>query len=201
MKFPYPQLEIQGITNKKVLSAIRNLPRELFVAPELHTNAYINAPLPIDCGQTISQPFIVAYMTEQLELKPTDKVLEIGTGSGFQTAVLAQLVQEVYTIEVYPELSHKAQQVLEKLGYKNIKYKFGDGKAGWQEFAPFDAIIITAVAKELPSLLLEQLKVGGRMILPLEVDNGGQYLFLITKLSAGKIIKRKLIEVRFVPLL
>ena len=130
MKFPYPQLEAQGITNKKVLSAIRNLPRELFVAPELHTNAYINAPLPIDCGQTISQPFIVAYMTEQLELKPTDKVLEIGTGSGFQTAALAQLVQEVYTIEVYPELSRQAQQVLEKLGYKNIKYKVGDGKAG-----------------------------------------------------------------------
>jgi len=201
MKFPYPQLEIQGITNKKVLSTIRNLPWELFVASELHTNAYINAPLPIDCGQTISQPFIVAYMTEQLELKPTDKVLEIGTGSGFQTAALAQLVQEVYTIEVYPELSHKAQQVLEKLGYKNIKYKVGDGKAGWQEFVPFDAIIITAVAKELPSLLLEQLKIGGKMILPLELDNWEQYLFLVNKTSEGKIIKRKLIPVRFVPLL
>ena len=130
MKFPYPQLETRGITNKKVLSAIRNLPRELFVAPELRTSAYINAPLPIACGQTISQPFIVAYMTEQLELKPTDKVLEIGTGSGFQAAVLAQLVQEVYTVEVYPELSRQAQQVLEKLGYQNIKYQVGDGKLG-----------------------------------------------------------------------
>ena len=201
MKFPYPQLENQGITNKKVLSAIRNLPRELFVAPELQASAYINAPLPIACGQTISQPFIVAYMTEQLELKPTDKVLEIGTGSGFQAAVLAQLVQEVYTVEVYPELSQKAQQVLEKLGYKNIEYKVGDGKLGWPEFAPFEAIIITAVAQELPSLLLEQLKVGGRMILPLELDNGEQYLFLVNKTSEGKIIKRKLIPVRFVPLL
>src|SRR5437764_12559910 len=138
MKYPYPQLENQGITDKKVLKAIRCLPRELFVAPELDKSAYINAPLPIDCGQTISQPFIVAYMTEQLELKPTDKVLEIGTGSGFQAAVLAQLVQEVYTVEVYPELSHQAQQVLEKLGYHNIKYKVGDGKLGWPEFAPFE---------------------------------------------------------------
>jgi protein-L-isoaspartate(D-aspartate) O-methyltransferase len=127
---PYPELESQGITDKKVLEAIRHLPRELFVAPKLRKNAYINAPLPIACGQTISQPFIVAYMTEKLELKATDKVLEIGTGSGFQAGVLAQLVHQVYTIEVYPELTEQARQVLNELGYQNIKYKIGDGKEG-----------------------------------------------------------------------
>ena len=130
MKNPYSELESQGITDKKVLKVIRSLPRELFVADEYHQQAYINAPLPIDCGQTISQPFIVAYMTEKLGLKPTDRVLEIGTGSGFQTAVLAQLVAEVYTIEVYPELSQKAQKLLNKLGYKNVKYRIEDGKLG-----------------------------------------------------------------------
>ena len=130
MKYPYPQLENQGITDKKVLKAIRCLPRELFVAPELDKSAYINAPLPIDCGQTISQPYIVAYMTEQLELKPTNKVLEIGTGSGFQAGVLAQLVQEVYTVEKHEKLSKQAQKILTELGYKNVKYLIGDGKEG-----------------------------------------------------------------------
>ena len=128
--FPYPQLEAQGIKNKKVLAAIRHLPRELFVNEEYHERAYDNSPLPIDCGQTISQPFIVAYMTEKLELRETDKVLEIGTGSGFQTAVLAQLTSEVYTVEFYPELSQEAQKLLGKLGYKNVKYRIGDGKLG-----------------------------------------------------------------------
>ena len=117
MKNPYPQLEIQGITNKKILQVIRSLPRELFVSDKYCEISYENFPLPIDCGQTISQPFIVAYMTEKLEIKKTDKVLEIGTGSGFQTAVLAQLVSEVYTVEIYPELSHKAQKLLGKLGF------------------------------------------------------------------------------------
>jgi len=197
----YLELESQGITNKRVLSAICSLPRELFVAPELRESAYINAPLPIDCGQTISQPFIVAYMTEQLELKPTDKVLEIGTGSGFQAAVLAQLVHGVYTIETYSKLSHRAQQILNKLGYQKIKYQIGDGKLGWSEFAPFDKIIVTALAQKIPAKLIEQLKNDGKMILPLDLDNGEQYLFLITKSSEGKIKKRKLIPVRFVPLL
>jgi protein-L-isoaspartate(D-aspartate) O-methyltransferase len=130
MKNSYPYLEEQGIDNLKVLSAIRSLPRELFVAQELKEYAYIDSPLSIDCGQTISQPFIVAYMTEQLDLKPTDKVLEIGTGSGFQAAVLAQLVQEVYTIEIHKKLSQKAQQTLKGLDFHNIHYKVGDGKEG-----------------------------------------------------------------------
>jgi protein-L-isoaspartate(D-aspartate) O-methyltransferase len=130
MKNPYPYLELQGIANRRVLKALRNLPRELFVPKDYQEFACQDNPLPIDCGQTISQPFIVAYMTEQLELKETDRVLEIGTGSGFQAGVLTQLVQEVYTVEVYPELTQKAQRVLNQLGYKNIKYKVGDGKAG-----------------------------------------------------------------------
>lgn len=130
MKILYPLLESQGITNPKVLNAIRSLPREFFVAQALKELAYCDSPLPIACEQTISQPFIVAYMTEQLELKTSDKVLEIGTGSGFQAGVLAQLVHEVYTIEFYPELTQKAQQILNKLGYKNIHYKIDDGKKG-----------------------------------------------------------------------
>jgi protein-L-isoaspartate(D-aspartate) O-methyltransferase len=130
MKKPYPYLELQGITDKKVLKAIRSLPRELFVPKELENEAYRDTALPIDCGQTISQPFIVAYMTEKLELKETDKVLEIGTGSGFQAAVLAQLVKEVYTIEFHPQLSQQAQSLLTKLGFSNIKFKIGDGKQG-----------------------------------------------------------------------
>ena len=124
------QLEARGIKDLLVLQAIRNLPRELFVSKELRENAYQDTALPIDCGQTISQPYIVAYMTEKLELKPGDKVLEIGTGSGFQAGVLAQLVQEVYTVEKYEKLSEQSQKILTKLGYKNVKYRIGDGKLG-----------------------------------------------------------------------
>ena len=198
------QLEARGIKDLLVLQAIRNLPRELFVSKELRENAYQDTALPIDCGQTISQPYIVAYMTEQLELKPTNKVLEIGTGSGFQTGVLAQLVQEVYTIEKYEKLSEQSQKILTKLGYKNVKYRIGDGKLGWKEAAPFEAIIITAAAQEIPPLLLHQLKVGGRMILPLELELDGQYrqdLFLIKKTSSEKLEYIPLIPVKFVPLL
>ena len=197
---PYPTLEVDGITDKRVLQVIRSLPRELFISNEFQTNAYSDRPLPIDCGQTISQPFIVAYMTEKLDLKLTDRVLEIGTGSGFQAAVLAQLVSEVYTIETYPQLSQKAQKLLEKLGYKNINYRVGDGKKGWPDFAPFDKIIITAVAKKIPPLLLEQLKIGGKMILPLEIETGEQWLVLASKLEKNKIKYKQLIPVRFVPL-
>ena len=198
--FPYPQLEVQSIKDKKVLAAIRRLPRKLFVDREYHERAYDDSPLPIDCGQTISQPFIVAYMTEKLKLQGTDRVLEIGTGSGFQTAVLAQLVSEVYTVEIYPELSQKAQKLLGKLGYKNVKYQVGDGKLGWNNYAPFDKIIITAVALEIPFLLVEQLKIGGKMILPLESRPSEQYLVLITKKKTGRIEQKILIPVRFVPL-
>lgn len=200
MQFPYPQLEIKGITNKKVLHAIRSLPREFFVPKNYQAFAYEDSPLPIACGQTISQPFIVAYMTEQLSLKPTDKVLEIGTGSGFQAAVLAQLAAEVYTTEIYSKFTQSSRKVLNRLGFKNIKYKIGDGKLGWPEMAPFDKIIITAVAWEIPTQLVEQLKVGGKMILPLEENNREQYLILLKKL-ANKTELKRLLAVRFVPLL
>lgn len=200
MKNPYPQLEARGITNQKVLKAIRNLPRKLFVSENYRTLAYIDSALPINCGQTISQPFIVAYMTEKLALKKTDKVLEIGTGSGFQTAVLAQLVFEVYTVEIHPELSFQSQELLDKLGYKNIKYRIGNGREGWNEFAPFDKIIVTAAALEMPLLLTKQLKNGGKMILPLENNFNEEHLILITKNQAGKIEQKQLIPVRFVSL-
>ncbi|MCE8163630.1 MAG: protein-L-isoaspartate(D-aspartate) O-methyltransferase [Candidatus Moeniiplasma glomeromycotorum] len=201
MTIPYPQLETEGIKNQKILQAIRRLPRELFVSENFKESAYVNSPLPIDCGQTISQPFIVAYMSEKLSLKNTDKVLEIGTGSGFQTAVLAQLVSEVYTVEIYPELGQKAQRLLNKLGYQNIKYRIGDGKLGWENFAPFDKIIITAATLEIPFLLVKQLKIGGKMLLPLANNWGEQDLILITKIQTGKIAQKQLIPVRFVPLL
>ena len=197
---PYPILETEGIHDEKVLRAVRSLPRELFIAPELKETAYINAPLPIDCGQTISQPFIVAYMTEKLQLKTTDKVLEIGTGSGFQAAVLAQLVRKVYTVEVHSELSKTAQKLLNKLGYQNVNYRVGDGKVGWNDFAPFDKIILTATAQNVPLELVKQLKVRGKMILPLQVNPFEQYLILIIKLSAKEFKSTKLLPVRFVPL-
>lgn len=200
MKRHYPYLEYQGIKKKEVLKAVRQIPRELFISEELKEVAYVDSALPINCKQTISQPFIVAYMTEKLELKSTDKVLEIGTGSGFQTAVLSQLVKEVYTIEIHNELSEKAQLVLNELGLQNIRYKIGDGKEGWEEFALFDKIIITALAQEIPSNLIKQLKIGGRMILPLRVNENENYLFLVDKLKSNELEKKQLIEVRFVPL-
>jgi protein-L-isoaspartate(D-aspartate) O-methyltransferase len=198
--FPYPQLEKEGITEKKVLQAVRSLPRELFVSAKFRSSAYENYPLPIACEQTISQPFIVAYMTEKLELKTTDKVLEIGTGSGFQTGVLAQLAQEVYTVEIHPQLSFQAQKILTQLGYKNIKYKVGDGKLGWPEMAPFDKIIVTATALKIPSLLVKQLKMGGKIILPLTVNLTTEYLVLGHKSTNNKIKYQMLIPVRFVSL-
>lgn len=139
-------------------------------------------------------------MTEKLQLQATDTVLEIGTGSGFQAAVLAQLVQKVYTIEVHAELSQTAQKLLNKLGYQNVNYRVGDGKEGWNDYAPFDKIILTAVAKEIPTKLVKQLKIGGKLILPLQVNFFEQDLVLITKLTAGKIKQEKLPPVRFVPL-
>jgi len=175
------------------------VPQEAFVAFQHQKDAYGDFPLPIDCQQTISQPYIVAYMTEKLKVRPTDKVLEIGTGSGFQTAVLAQLANEVYTIELHQKLSQKAKNLLTKLGYYNIFYKIGDGKEGWKEQAFFDKIILTAAVKENPSNLLEQLAKGGKMILPLEDKEGSQRLVLIDKIDNEQLKYQKLISVRFVP--
>lgn len=201
MNLPKYQLEERGIKNPQVLSAIRQVPRELFVPPSQQALAYADCALPIDCGQTISQPYIVAYMTEKLQLNPTDIVLEVGTGSGYQTAVLAQLVREVYTIEIYSELSQKAQKLLTKLGYQNIFYQVGNGSLGWPEKKEFETIILTAASKQIPNSLLKQLKNGGRMILPLKFSSGEQWLSLVNKSEQGEVSYKTLLPVRFVPLL
>jgi protein-L-isoaspartate(D-aspartate) O-methyltransferase len=191
------QLRARGITDPLVLAAMLKVPRHLFVPSGIVNSAYEDTALPLTHGQTISQPFIVAYMTQALELKGGEKVLEIGTGSGYQAAVLAQIVKEVYTIEILPELAKRAEEVLTSLGYKNIHFKTGDGYLGWPEYAPFDAIIVTAAPDHVPQPLVDQLKRGGRMIIPLgRID---QKLLVIEKGDTG-ITRRSTIPVRFVPM-
>jgi protein-L-isoaspartate(D-aspartate) O-methyltransferase len=192
------QLKVRGIKDNRVLEAMEKVERHRFVPNDLKLNAYDDEPLPIGSGQTISQPYIVAYMTEVLELKGEERVLEIGTGSGYQAAVLAELVREVFTVEVYGELSERARRMLSELGYSNIQYKTGDGTLGWKENAPYDAIIVTAAPAKTPDSLKEQLKDRGRMIIP--VGRTFQYLFLFERLGQ-KIEKKKLLPVRFVPLI
>ncbi|RLD17690.1 MAG: hypothetical protein DRI36_03190 [Caldiserica bacterium] len=192
------QIIARGVKDKKVLDAMLKVPREEFVPESERKYAYGDYPLSIGCGQTISQPYIVALMTELLELKKDDRVLEIGTGSGYQAAILAEIAKEVYTIEIIPELSKRAQRVLEKLGYKNIKFKIGDGFLGWKEYAPFDKIIVTCAPKEIPQPLIVQLKNGGKLVIP--VGEEFQELKVIEK-RKGKIIEKNVIPVRFVPML
>ena len=191
------QIEGRGITDPRVLEAMRKVPRHLFVPAALQNSAYDDNPLPIGQGQTISQPYIVAYMTEAAKISPKDRILEIGTGSGYQAAVLAELAKEVYTIEILKPLAESARQLLEKMAYKNIKVKWGDGYQGWKEHAPFDVIIVTAAPSEIPGELIKQLKTGGRMVIPI----GGffQELYLISKTATG-IKKETLLPVRFVPM-
>ncbi|RLA87268.1 MAG: protein-L-isoaspartate O-methyltransferase [Deltaproteobacteria bacterium] len=193
------QIKARGIDDPRLLSAMGKVPRHLFVPPEYRDSAYEDRPLPIGYGQTISQPYIVALMTYHLQLKPTDRVLEIGTGSGYQAAVLAELVKEVYTIEIIPELAKEASERLKELGYENVHVKCGDGFFGWPEHAPFDAIIITCAAPEVPPRLVDQLREGGRMILPLGADPFYQTLTLIIKRD-GKLEKRRITGVVFVPM-
>ena len=175
------QLISRGIGDKRVLDAMSKIPRHLFIDKSLRNRAYGDHPLPIDEGQTISQPYVVAMMTEALKLKPADRVLEIGTGSGYQAAVLAEIVKEVYSIEIKQGLSKRAGELLNGLGYKNIKTKYADGYFGWKEYAPFDAIIITASANHIPPPLIRQLKEGGRLIIPLGSTLYYQVLTLATK--------------------
>jgi protein-L-isoaspartate(D-aspartate) O-methyltransferase len=191
------QLKTRGIKDKQVLKALETIPRHVFVPDYLADEAYSDGPLPIGSGQTISQPYIVAYMSELLNLKKSDKVLEIGTGSGYQAAVLAELVDTVFTIEIIPELTEKAQKVLNNLEYGNIKFKVENGYYGWPENAPYDAIIVTAAAEEIPQPLIDQLKVGGHLIIP--VGDFFQELILLIKEDKG-IRKEKKLPVRFVPL-
>ncbi len=193
------QIEARGITDKKVIEAFRNVERHRFVLPEFIRYAYSDSPLPIDEGQTISQPYIVAYMTEILNLKRTDKVLEIGTGSGYQAAILAELCDSVFTIEIFEKLAQKAGRVFEELGYDNIHTKTGDGYMGWQEFAPFDAVIVTCSPTKVPEPLKEQLAEGGRMIIPVG-ESPVQNLVLLKK-RKGKLRQENVLPVRFVPMI
>ena len=192
------QIQAREIKEEKVLQAMRKVPRHFFVPDDLRPYAYADEPLPIGEGQTISQPYIVAYMTEALELRGEEKVLEVGTGSGYQTAVLAEIVKEVYTVEIVSTLSLTAQEVLQRLGYTNIHFKIGDGTFGWQENAPYDAIMVTAAPPSVPKRLQEQLDFSGKMIIP--VGEGFQELVLITR-EKKDFKKKKLLPVRFVPLI
>jgi protein-L-isoaspartate(D-aspartate) O-methyltransferase len=192
------QLRARGISDQRVLQAMGSVPREKFVPKELRNSAYDDRPLPIGYGQTISQPFIVAFMTEQLQPKKNQRVLEIGTGSGYQAAVLSGLVAEVDTIEIVRPLAQRAEAVLRELGYKNVHVKAGDGYKGWPEHAPFDAIIVTAAPDHVPPPLVEQLKEGGRMVIPVG-KSGWQKLYLLEK-QGGQIRQTAVIPVRFVPL-
>lgn len=187
----------RGIESGAVLRAMRKVPRHEFVHESLRERAYADHPLPIGFGQTISQPAIVAYMTEAADISLKDKVLEIGTGSGYQAAILGELAAEVYTIEIIPELAEQAGRVLSRLGYKNVFVKAGNGYLGWPEHAPFDAIVVTAAPDEVPRALVEQLAVGGKMVIP--VGTTFQEMVIITKTRKG-VVERRTIPVRFVPM-
>ena len=192
------QLRQRGITAERVLQAMATIPRHAFVPADLRLEAYNDAPLPIGQDQTISQPYIVALMTERLGLVGTETVLEIGTGSGYQAAVLSSLAKQVYSVEILPQLADTARQRLAKLGYENVTVIIGDGNLGWKDGAPYEAIIVTAAAPHIPVALLDQLAEGGRMVLPVEMADG-QHLLQLRKV-AGKIIEQDLGLVRFVPL-
>jgi len=193
------QIKARGIKDERVIQAMLKVPRHLFVPPSLRDQAYGDFPLPIGEGQTISQPYIVALMTEALELKGNERVLEIGTGSGYQTAILAELALWVYTIERYANLQEKAKAILLELGYKNISFKVGDGTLGWKEAAPFEAIIVTAAAPEIPPPLIEQLAEGGKIVIPVG-DEFSQ--MLIKGVKRGGTLHTKTLEpVRFVKLI
>ena len=189
----------RGVKDPVVLRAMSTVPRHLFVMVSLRSQAYEDHPLPIEEGQTISQPYVVALMTEALRLKQSDRVLEIGTGSGYQAAVLASIVKEVYTIEIRKILADRAGKALADLGYRNVTVKFSDGYFGWEEHAPFDAIIITAAANHIPPLLIKQLKEGGRLIVPLGSTVYYQVLTLATK-RKGELDVEQLSPVAFVPM-
>jgi protein-L-isoaspartate(D-aspartate) O-methyltransferase len=192
------QLMPRGIHDERVLAAISKVPREEFVPQDVRAESYTDGPLPIGHGQTISQPYIVAFMTEQLRPLAKDRVLEIGTGSGYQAAVLAELVAEVYSIEIIEPLAKNAEATLDRLGYKNIHVKTGDGYRGWAERAPFDAVIVTCAPDHVPQPLSDQLKEGGRMIIPVG-GLGEQELYLLEKKN-GQLEQRAVLPVRFVPM-
>ncbi|MHC4845657.1 MAG: protein-L-isoaspartate(D-aspartate) O-methyltransferase [Planctomycetota bacterium] len=193
------QIEAKGIEDPAVLEAMRNVPRHWFVSEDFAPDAYRDGPLPIAARQTISQPYIVALMTEALELQPDHRVLEIGTGSGYQAAVLSELTPHVFSIEIVPELARSSREVFDRHGYTTITSKEGDGYVGWPEHAPFDAIIVTAAPDHIPRPLVDQVKVGGHLVLP-KGPEGYQSLVLLTKREDGRMTQRVLAPVRFVPM-
>ncbi len=190
----------EGVKDKKVIEAMRTVLRHEFVPESVRRDAYADRPAPIGHGQTISQPYIVAYMTEMLELKPGQKALEIGTGSGYQAAVLAEIVEKVYSIEIIKPLAERATETLKQQGYDKVVVKHGDGYFGWPEHGPFDAIIVTAAASHIPPPLVEQLKPGGRMAIPVGPPLQTQNLILVEKLEDGSVRRKSVMPVRFVPL-
>ena len=198
LKMVDEQIIARGVTDAKVVKAMKNIERHLFVPEEYIPMAYADRPLPIGYSQTISQPYIVAYMTEMLDLKPGDRVLEIGTGSGYQAAVLAEICDKVYTIEVVSPLGERARSLLKKLGYSNVVFKIGDGYKGWGENAPFDAIIITCSPTHIPEPLQKQLAEGGRMIIPVGERYVQQLVYLVKK--DGKLHRKAVLPVSFVPM-
>ena len=193
------QIERRGVTDKAVLQSMRRAPRHLFVPERFVGAAYADRPLPIGYGQTISQPYIVAAMTEELELEAGDKVLEVGTGSGYQAAVLAEITDEVYSIEIIGKLAERAEKDLALAGYDEVEIRHGDGFFGWEEHAPFDAIIVTAAPSSIPPPLLKQLKPEGRMLIPVGSSFGAQRLLLVRKDEDGDTSTKSLMPVRFVP--
>jgi protein-L-isoaspartate(D-aspartate) O-methyltransferase len=195
------QIAARGIRDPVVLEAMEYVPRHEFVPDNMEKSAYADHPLPIGEGQTISQPYIVALMTEALAVGPGDRVLELGTGSGYQAAVLAAVVDTVYTIEYFPSLAEQAERTFRRLGFENILVKAGDGWAGWPEHAPFDGAIVTFAAPKVPEAVVEQLKVGGKLCIPLGEAHGTQMLKLYTKREDGSLDSRSLCAVRFVPVL
>ena len=191
------QIRARGVRDTAVLAAMIKVPRHLFVPEDQRVLSAADHPLPIGYGQTISQPFIVAYMTQAVEASPHEKVLEIGTGSGYQAAVLGELVKEVYTVEIIPELADRARQTLSTLGYRNVHVKTGNGYEGWGEHAPFDGIVVTAAPDHVPQALVDQLAINGNMVIPVGV--GDQEMLIITRTRDG-VVEKRTIPVRFVPM-
>ena len=193
------QIRQRGVSDTRVLSAMETIPRERFVPPDAQAQAYEDVPLAIGFNQTISQPYIVAYMTEVLDVRDSHRVLEIGTGSAYQAAVLGKLAREVWTVEIVPELAAAAAGQLRNLGLINVHVRLGDGSSGWPEQAPFDRIMVTAAPDEIPGPLVEQLAVGGRLVIPVGSQGGPQWMTVVEKTSSG-VLEKRTIPVQFVPL-
>ena len=194
------QIRARGVRSEKVLDALRKVQRHLFVPDERAEAAYSDRPLPIGHGQTISQPYIVGFMTDLLEVEPDHKVLEIGTGSGYQAAILGELAGEVFSIEIVEPLGNRARETLAALGYEHVQLRIGNGYLGWPEAAPFDRIIVTAAPEEMPQALVDQLKPGGRLLAPVGPVYGAQEIILLDKDVSGKVRRRAVLPVRFVPM-